>query len=391
MQNSVAEIRFADLFCGIGGFRLGIEKASEKLRIPVKCVFSSEIEKNAVKIYEKNFKEIPSGDITKIQASDIPDIDILCGGFPCQDVSIAGKRAGLKGKRTGLFFDIIRILKEKKPSIVFLENVKGLLASNGGWDFATVLIELEDAGYSVEWCVLNSKDFGVPQNRERVFIIGHLAGRCRGKIFPIFGENKSTNGKNTNEVFAICDSGESRELQIRSDIFPPLRNGGGGCGQHNFICYPVLTPDRVNKNQNGRGVKNPNEPMFTLTAQDQHGVLLNYIGSVGNKRLEDGKDLSRNYPQGSRVYSSDGIAATLSSQAGGIGGKPGLYQIKKDKIRKLTPIECERLQAFPDRWTEGIADSNRYKCLGNSVTVNVIEAIAEKILKVMSNDLQKEI
>jgi DNA (cytosine-5)-methyltransferase 1 len=147
-------ISIADTFCGIGGFRLGIEKAAEKLGIRVKCVFSSEIEKNAVKIYEKNFKETPSGDITKIQATDIPDMDILCGGFPCQAFSIAGNRRGFADTRGTLFFEIARIAEEKRPKIIFLENVKGLLNHDHGRTFGTILVTLDELGYDVEWQVL---------------------------------------------------------------------------------------------------------------------------------------------------------------------------------------------------------------------------------------------
>lgn len=335
-------ITFADLFAGIGGFRLGIEQASQKLGIPVKCVFSSEIEKNARVIYEKNFKETPSGDITKIHTDNIPDMDILCGGFPCQAFSIAGKRRGFDDTRGTLFFEIARIARDKRPKILFLENVKGLLNHNRGRTFGTILCTLDELGYDVEWQVLNSKDFGVPQNRERVFIIGHLRGWRTRQIFPIHGKTTATNRENSSTCIdsnywkgidnhgarthiAICDSGQSRELQLRS-VLPPLRNGGGGCGQNNFIASAVLTPDRNERKQNGRRFKNPDEPMSTLTAQDKHGVLLN------------------------------------------------------GRIRKLTPVECERLQAYPDKYTEGISDTSRYKCLGNSVTVNVIESIAEKIL-----------
>lgn len=344
-ETSYKTITFADLFAGIGGFRLGIGQASQKLGIPVKCVFSSEIEKNARIIYEKNFKEAPQGDITKIQATDVTDMDILCGGFPCQAFSIAGKRRGFDDTRGTLFFEIARLAKEKHPKIIFLENVKGLFSHDRGRTFATILIALDELGYDVEWQLLNSKNFGVPQNRERVFIIGHLRGSRTKQIFPIFGETGATakqnistaidanywkgidnHGQQTGIIQAICDSGKSRALQTRTESFPPLRNGGGGCGQNNFIVYPILTPDRLEKRQNGRRIKNADEPMFTLTAQDQHGVLLN------------------------------------------------------KKIRKLTPVECERLQAYPDKWTEGVSDSMRYKCLSNAVTVNVIEAIAEKIL-----------
>jgi DNA (cytosine-5)-methyltransferase 1 len=187
------EITFADLFAGIGGFRLGIERAAKKLNIPVKCVFSSEIEKNAVKVYEKNFKETPFGDIKKIQAGDITNVDILCGGFPCQDVSTAGKRIGLCGSRTGLFFEVIRIAREKEPNVIFLENVAGLLTSNSGWDFARIIVEMESIGYEVEAELLDSRDFGVPQKRARLYIIGRFGERrSKRKIFPI--ERKT--GKN---------------------------------------------------------------------------------------------------------------------------------------------------------------------------------------------------
>jgi DNA (cytosine-5)-methyltransferase 1 len=395
------EITFADMFSGIGGFRLGIENAAKRLEIPVKCVFSSEIEKNARFVYETNFKETPSGDITKIRASDIPEFNILCGGFPCQDVSIAGKREGLKGKRTGLFFDVIRILQEKQPSIVFLENVKGLLSSNGGWDFARVLIELEDTGYSVEWDILNSKDFGVPQNRERVFIIGHLRGGRTRQIFPVFGET----GETVRENIRNC---------IDSNYFKGIDNHGE---MTHIMCYPVLTPDRMEKRQTGRRIKNADEPMFTLTAQDKHGVLIqHYCGSHQQDRVLDPSGISSCLPTGtggglipkfcnsyknyvddtfiefliedaveieykssSLITLSDGRRFERETLDDGSLGK--WYENVYRGIRKLTPTECERLQGFPDNWTAGVSDTARYKCLGNSVTVNVIEAIAERILK----------
>lgn len=272
-------IRFADLFCGIGGFRLGIENASKKLGIPVECVFSSEIEKNAVKIYEKNFKEVPSGDITKIQAIDIPDIDILCGGFPCQPFSIAGNKSGFDDPRGTLFFEVARIAEEKRPKIIFIENVKGLLNHDHGRTFGTILITLDELGYDVEWQVLNSKDFGVPQKRERVFIIGHLRGCSTRQIFPIW-----------------------KNIGIRKRPTQPEKE----------VCQYANT----------------------LTARQ-------YASWNGN------------------------------------------YVALTEHIRKLTPMECERLQSYPDGWTEGISDSMRYKCLGNAVTVNVIEAIAEQLLKGM--------
>ena len=181
-------MKFFSAFAGIGGFDLGIKRA-----IPdAECIGYSEVNKYAMEIYERHFPNVTNyGDITRIEPRDLPDFDMFCGGFPCQDLSVAGKRAGLQGKRSGLFFEIIRILREKQPMLVFLENVKGLFSSNNGWDFATILIELENIGYEVEWQLLNSKNFGVPQNRERVFIIGHLRGTSGRQVFPI-GENGET-------------------------------------------------------------------------------------------------------------------------------------------------------------------------------------------------------
>lgn len=287
---------FSDLFAGIGGFRLGIEQAAEELGIPVKCVFSSEIDKNAVKIYEKNFKETPNGDITKIQASDIPDFNILCAGFPCQDVSVAGKQTGLKGCRTGLFFEVIRIAKEKRPEIILLENVTGLLNSNKGWDFARILIELENIGYGgFEWDDIDTAAY-LPQRRERIFLIGYLRKKCTGKVFPI---NRTTK--------KVSSSSEKPKI------------------------YPVYDPRRTKKSCNGRLIKNDGEPSFTLTKTDRHAVLIN------------------------------------------------------NRIRFLTPVEYERLQGFPDAWTEKVEEKHRYELLGNAVSVPVIKDISIKLLPFLVN------
>lgn len=280
------------MFAGIGGFRLGIENAANKLNIPVKCVFSSEIEKNAMFVYEKNFGEKPHGDITKIQSVDIPDMDILCGGFPCQSFSIAGKRRGFDDTRGTLFFEIARIARDKRPKILFLENVKGLLNHDQGRTFGTILYTLDELGYDVEWQVLNSKDFGVPQNRERTFIIGHLRGGRTGQIFPL----KRSHGQITQSV--------KTQTAIR---------------------YPIKYGRR-------------------------------------NQRVIDG-DYS---------YALD------------VMGTGGVYEFGKG-VRHLTPIERERLQGFPDGWTSGIPENARKKCLGNTVSVPVIEAISTKILQSFNN------
>jgi DNA (cytosine-5)-methyltransferase 1 len=235
--------------------------------VPVRCVGFSEIDKYATQIYLKHFpSHQPYGDISKIDAQALPDFDLLCGGFPCQAFSIAGKRRGFEDTRGTLFFEIARLAAAKRPRLLFLENVKGLLSHDEGRTFYTIIETLDELGYDLQWQVLNSKDFGVPQNRERVFIVGHLRGTPRPEVFPFT--------------------------------------------DHHLI------------------------PFVTTTLRAHQGG-----------------------PNANDTYVQRGAS-----------------------IRRLTPIECERLQGFPDGWTEGISDTQRYKCLGNAVTVNVIEAIATKLL-----------
>ncbi len=336
-------IRFIDLFAGIGGFRYGLQKVAIKPKDSPNnksgtsqhgqhafyCVWSNEWDKYASQIYKKHYGEIDTRDITKVPSSEIPDHDLLCGGFPCQAFSIAGKRRGFEDTRGTLFFEIARILADKRPRYFLLENVRGLLSHDKGKTFQTILGVLTNLGYEYQWQVLNSKNFGVPQNRERVFIVGHLRGTPRPKVFPVEGTNGET----------------YKKLKYRGAIM-----------------------------------------------------------SEKNKKWleEDEKELSRNFPQGQRVYDASGIASTIAGNAGGLGGKTGLYQVSKTvrsggrkspygskqnwdsyklngAIRRLTPTECERLQGFPDGWTEGISDTQRYKCLGNAVTTNVVTWIGERL------------
>jgi len=180
IKETPSNMTFIDLFCGIGGFRLGMERAGHK------CVWSNDIDLHCAKIYEKNFGEKPdTRSIRDVSVEEIPDHDILCGGFPCQSFSIAGKRRGFQDTRGTLFFEIARIIKAKKPSYLFLENVKGLLSHDNGRTFETIITTLDELGYDTQWMVLNSKDYGVPQSRERIFIVGHLRGKPRPSVFPI--------------------------------------------------------------------------------------------------------------------------------------------------------------------------------------------------------------
>ena len=389
-------MKFLDLFAGIGGFRLGMESAGHE------CVGFCEIDKFARASYKAIHDtkgEIELHDITAVSDESIRRIgrvDIICGGFPCQAFSIAGNRRGFEDTRGTLFFEIARFASILRPRHLFLENVKGLLNHENGITFETIISTLDELGYNVEWQVLNSKDFGVPQNRERVFIIGHLRGERTRRIFPLGGESQSTSSQSVVKIGNVNPSGIGMNGEVyQADGLAPTLTTNKGEGQK--IAIPVLTPDRTDKRQNGRRFKSDGEPMFTLTAQDKHGILI------------AGK-LPGNHDQNSRVYDTNGLAPTLSTMQGG-GQEPKIiqrghgynqggehdiaptitsnsYQENNHlsdgyRIRKLTPRECWRLQGFPD-WAfdkaqEVNSNSQLYKQAGNSVTVNIIAVIAKEL------------
>ena len=314
----ISPLKYFSMFSGIGGFELGIERAYESLRPTeqkmekgridrnslwrrikknkqgVSCIGYSEIDKYAIQVYERHFPEHKNyGDISQINPKDLPDLGLLVGGFPCQSFSIAGKRAGFDDTRGTLFFDILRIAKEKQPRLLLLENVKGLLSHAEGRTFGTILASLDELGYDLDWQVLNSKDFGVPQNRERVFIVGHLRGTPRPKVFPI---------------------GEGNEEYNEPDA------------QGNDIAH-------------------------TLNCGDKHR---------GSYIIEDF------YPDRIRTFDK---SPTLR------GDRQGLKVTQETKIRRLTPLECERLMGLPDGWTrEGLSYTME-------VCVNISPALSKQLPK----------
>ena len=331
-------MKFIELFAGIGGFRYGLEKVgqiqpllerfkdskqsqSNRSRPQFTCVWANEIDKYACQIYRKNFGEgeLYEGDIRTVQPEDIPEAEMLVGGFPCQAFSIAGKRKGFEDTRGTLFYEIARLARINRYKVIFLENVKGLLSHEQGDTLATIFGVLDDLGYDVQWQVLNSKNFGVPQNRERVFIIGHLRGESRPKVFPI-GESNQEPSK---RIEVEMKYRNQKTVYNPDGISPTFRNGHGDGVR---IKVHNMQPRSGNPNKGGTGhLTKENGPAYCLD-----------------------------------------------------GGRTNA--IEKDMtIRRLTPCECERLQGFPDGWTEGISDTQRYKCLGNEVTTNVIQAIGEKL------------
>lgn len=382
-------MNFLDLFAGIGGFRLGMERAGHK------CVGFCEIDKFARSSYKAmhnteneieyhDIKEVTNEEFRKLRGK----VDIICGGFPCQAFSIAGKQLGFEDTRGTLFYEIARATKEIKPRYLLLENVRNLLSHDKGQTFTRILKILDELGYDVEWQVLNSKNFGVPQNRERVFIVGHLREECTYKVFPIRGEDKepkqvAINHPKYNDIkikayLPYFKFETTQRVYDVEGISPTICTMAGGNSEPK-VAVPVLTPDRVEKRQNGRRFKTNGEPMFTLTTQDRHGALIKEANKQGYSvaTVGDSVNISRPNSKTRRGRVGKNIANTLLTT-----DEQGVV-LSDYKIRKLTPKECWRLQGFPDelfdKAQEVNSNSQLYKQAGNSVTVNVIEEIAKRL------------
>ena len=436
----MGRLTFLDICSGIGGFRLGLEWAGHK------CIGYCEYDKFARASYEAMYDtegEWKAYDVTELKPGDIPYADIWCYGFPCQDISIAGKQRGLRGKRSGIYYSIIDLIKGKeegdKPTYLLVENVKNLLSVNAGFDFAAVLSEMDEAGYDVRWQVLNSKDFGVPQNRERVFLIAVLRSRGGREILPVTGEdggalkeviggmqgyrvydpsgvsvsigaNGGGMGAKTG-LYCVGDAEPGGRIFVDQTLNHPKvtetarclvscytgslinwRAVNSGVLETNYVqeARAVLTPDRMEKRQNGRRMKEAGEPMFTLTVQDQHGVYLpEEVSGDADTALPVRNGTKQGYDL---AYPGDGVCLSYpksESRRGRVG--KGCSQTldtgcmmgtvtKCGKIRRLTPRECFRLQGFPDELYERAAAVNSetqlYKQAGNAVTATVAYAVA---------------
>lgn len=479
--------KYASLFSGIGGFETALNALGGE------CVFASEIDKYARQSYKALYGHEPSGDITKIEAEDVPDHDILVGGFPCQAFSLAGKRGGFEDTRGTLIYDVVRIAFVKQPSVLLLENVKGLVSHDKGKTLDTIVKIINDAGYRVDFQVLNSKYFGVPQNRERIFIVciredlianedwvikgSNVVAKGKKRISQYDGvktfnfdyptndtiqnklsdflltsvdekfyldeekteklvkqmeerNNKAIKESSPNKVAGLYGKSQAGSVYDTGGVSPTLDTAAGGyrepiitesightmnrnelkeqtdvshclmardykgLGNQDMTgvveqeCRAVLTPDRTNKSQNGRQIKDVEEPMFTLTAQDQHGVAENdkvlFIKEAtkqGYAVAEVGDAVNTQFPNSETRRGRVGKEIANTLEASGCNQGVVTTDIR---IRKLTPKECWRLQGFSDEQHDlvekaGVSNSQRYKQAGNAVTVNVIHAIAQRL------------
>jgi len=316
--------KFIDLFCGIGGIRLGMESAG------FECVFSCDINAECRKTYSANFEEMPQGDIKEISEKDIPDFDVLCAGFPCQPFSISGKQKGFADKRGTLFFDICRIIEEKQPPVVFLENVKHLIHHDRGRTLKIILEELCNLGYVVEWRLLNGLDYGVPQNRERIIIVA-----SKDMAFDFDGVQKT-------------------KRRILVDFIEKV-------GDFEFLDekdYTLIENPKIQKESGLYFVGHRNK-------------------SIRKAGVRPGTEhLSRVHKQPNRIYSVMGTHPTLPSQE-----TSGRFWIllPDNRVRKLTIDECFRIMGFPDDFIRPSAIGEQYKQIGNSVCVPMISAVANAI------------
>lgn len=321
------KIRFIDLFAGIGGIRQGFERNGYE------CVFSSEINEACQKVYELNYGEKPHGDITKIEADSLPDFDVLCAGFPCQPFSICGKKKGFEDTRGTLFFDICRIVESKKPTVIFLENVKNLINHDYGNTFKVICTKLENLGYNVTYKVLNSRDFGVAQSRERIIIVA-----TNKNIFD-FSKVKGLPKVTLNDI-----------LEKEGDFdYLPRKD------------YTLIPKDLVH-------------------TQEKTGLV--FCGYRNKGMWKKGtrpntEHLSRCHRQPNRIYSTNGIHPTIPSQE--TSGRFFIYIPNENRVRKLTIRECYSLMGFPIDFKIDENKGNAYKQIGNSVVIPMIQAIAKEI------------
>ena len=318
-KKNLSGMKFIDLFAGLGGFRVALES------LGAECVYSNEWDEPVQKVYYENFGDMPEGDITQVDEKTIPDHDILCAGFPCQAFSISGKQRGFEDSRGTLFFDVARIVKEKKPKVVFMENGKNFATHNNGHTLDVVKGTMEELGYTFFQKILNAVDYGVPQKRERIYMV------C-------FRNDLNVTDFSYPKPFKLTRHVEDFLLEDESEV-------------------EYLYVNRPDTYMNG---KEDNQ-------YSNKSIRLGIVNKGG---------------QGERIYSTKGIAITLSAYGGGVFAKTGGYLIN-GKTRKLHPKECARIMGYPDTYKICSSDNQAYKQFGNSVVIDVLQLIAVEIGKTL--------
>lgn len=381
------ELTFIDLFAGVGMARMGMEQAG------FKCVYTCEFDKHKRKEYEIIYGNIPEGcDIRDVRAADIPRADIWFFGAPCQDFSLAGLRKGLGGDRSSLVGEVFRLIEEKaedKPEWLVYENVKGMLSANNGYDFLSIIIAMDELGYDTEWQTLNTKDFGLPQNRERVYTIGHLRTSGSKQILPI----TSTDGKDSNTKINIVGSTDpNKKIQQRKYIYGDY--GLMGCLTATDYKEPKIVQigrlsDSNRENSSRYRVYGTDGLSPCLSTMQGGGlqphVLVKSATKCGYEVATLGDGINFAYPNSKlrRGRVGKGCAQTLDRSCNqGVFIQDGEEYV----IRKLTPKECMRLQGVPDEYTDkliqaGISDSQIYKAAGDGLSVPIAKEIGERIRK----------
>lgn len=394
-------MRFGSLFAGVGGFDLGFENAG------MECAWQVENDSFCNEVLERHWKNIRRyKDVRTVGKHNLEPVELICGGFPCQDLSVAGKRAGFGGERSSLWFEFERIVAEMQPKWVVIENVPGLLSSRGGEDFGIILKSLDEFGYGVAWRILDSQYFGVPQRRRRIFIVASLGDASCGQV--LF-ESKSVPGN-------IEQGKEGREdvaYTLRASASRSGDKGDGGMSQTLIPCPAPFTPGGFGEYRKGTGalrhaggdcgggsetiivmasgqanaeIVEDKSPTLSLLHEQPIVFQQNQrdeVRSLGNKAgslVAEAGMRQQNYIWEPR--SADGVprihegnvSPTLNTMEGG-------QRQPCVGVRRLTPVECCRLQGFPDDWNDNVSDTQRYRQMGNAVTVNVIEWIGKRIIK----------
>jgi len=428
------KIKFIDLFAGLGGTRIGFEQACEEENLSSECVFTSEIKPYAVQIYKHNFSDdIVHGDITKINAAEIPDFDFLLGGFPCQAFSIAGRKAGFDDARGTLFFDIAKILKEKKPKGFLLENVEGLVThdkrvktSNIGNTLETIITILTDLGYEVSWQVLNAKDFGVAQTRKRIYIACSLVSKPQIREFEVksqtFGDIQEHNLTPLNSAFTKNLLKLFSEKELEGKSIKDKRGGdnnihswdmelkGKITREQKILMNTILTQRRRKKWAEIKGIVWMDGMPLTLNEvhsfcehidREKLRTMLDDLVEKKYLRFEHPKNLVEKDGKKLREYAFDKepgyniVTGKLSFELNKILGKscvaPTIVATEADRIgvldngyiRRLSENECLRFFGFPTWYQSNITHKELYDLIGNTVVVPVIKSVSQKIIRTL--------